>query len=297
MDDRSKSPVIEGPVVGTPEWLEARKSGIGASELPSLFGIGFKSRLRLWAEKTGKLVPPDLDDNEAVHWGNTLESIVAEEYERRTGRLLRKGTGLMVSGAHPWAMATPDYWWGDKPVQIKTTSAYRLKDWVDGPPLAVRIQVHGEMLVTGADMASVGVLVGGQRFMWADVERDETLMGEIVSRASEFWAKVQADEWPDLEGMEDETEVIAQVYPLATGETIAMPPMATAWAEALDELDVKAKLLKEHQELLKNEVRLALGAAEIGRLPDGSGWSLRLVKRKGYAVEPSESRQLRRLKA
>ena len=70
-------------------WLKARLRGVGASESPVLMGASkFSSPIELWGIKTGRL-PESLDDeNERMLWGQRLEPLVAEEYERKTGRQL-----------------------------------------------------------------------------------------------------------------------------------------------------------------------------------------------------------------
>lgn len=286
------------------EWLEARNTGIGASDMPTLFGLTGKSAIRLWAEKQRILEPEDLSDNEAVHWGTLLESLVAEEYERKTGRSLSHWDHLLRSLEHEWALATPDYWHKEGnspewvPVQIKTTGAYRLKDWKDGPPEAVRVQVHQEMLVTGASWASVGVLVGGQRFMWADVQRDESLIEQIIEKGNEFWYCIQNGVWPSFDGSEDETVAVGQMWTeVMPGEAIALPIEAIAWTDRIEELQARVSSDEQGIAALKNQIKACIGDHEKGLLPDGSGYSYKTVDRRGYYVEPNTYRQLRRIKA
>jgi putative phage-type endonuclease len=173
------------------DWEDAHDTGIGASEIAAVLGESrYGSRLRVWAEKIGRLERRDLSDIEAVQMGIELEPFVAHKYESRTTRPISKAGTLLRSRAYPWAICTPDYWLcGDDgvwniPLQIKTTSAYRLSDWAEGPPKEVWWQVQHEMFVTGAPWASVGVLVGGQRFMWADVQRDDAAIEEIIEAGS-----------------------------------------------------------------------------------------------------------------
>ena len=96
----------------------------------------------------------------------------------------------------------------------------------------------------------------------------------------------------DIEGIRESCKRLAVIL-RRVGEAVR-PGITTG---ELDALAVEGKLRDDRKQLLTNQVRLALGAAEVGRLPDGSGWSAKLVARKGYTVEPSSSRQLRRLKA
>jgi len=279
-------------------WLDAHGQGIGASEIAAILGEHpFKSALRVWAEKTGALPPQDLSDVESVSWGLRLEPVVAEEFERRTGITVERWGTLLRSNTDPWALATPDYRVVDSniPVQVKTTSAYRLTGWADGPPREVFLQVQQEMLVTGAPMAYVAVLVGGQRFMWAEVPRDEEAIAAIQLAGEEFWYMVQARTWPALEGSEDEALAIKELWPRATGEEIALPATLLPLASQLERVRYHLNDMEREETALSNEIKMALGAAEFGRFPDGSGFSYREQTRKAHWVKESTFRVLRRI--
>lgn len=259
------------------EWQEAHKTGIGASQIAAVLGEHrFASRLRVWAEKTGRLEPYDFSDNEAVQMGIELEPFVANKYQQRTERIIDRGGDLLRSIEHPWAICTPDYWTLDSngehsiPVQIKTTNAFRLNDWASGPPNEVWWQVQHEMLVTGAPWASVGVLVGGQKFMWADVERDEQAIERIIAEGSEFWQNVLDKRYPEPDG--NSAETILELHPTASeGESLVMPYDATEWDKDLGRLKFESKNLDEEIKTLEGKIKLAIGPAERGVLHDGSG--------------------------
>lgn len=261
------------------EWQDAHNTGIGASQIAAVLGESrYGSRLRVWAEKIGRLEPADLSDNEAVQMGIILEPIVADIYKNRTGRVISQAGTLLRSVQHPWAICTPDYWLcGDDgawniPLQIKTTSAYRISDWAEGPPKGVWWQVQHEMLVTGAPWASVGVLVGGQRFMWADVQRDDAAQARIVEEGSEFWQDVVNRTYPQLDGDANSGEAIAALFPTsAEGEQVALPQEAVAWAGDLRRMKSERSYLDDEVKILESKLKLAIGEAEGGVLHDGSG--------------------------
>ena len=259
------------------EWLASRRHHIGASEISTVLGENrFGSRLRLWAEKVGRLEPLDMSDNEAVQMGIELEPFVAEKYFQRTKRVLSKAGMLLRSDAYPWAICTPDYWIMDDdgtwniPCQIKTTNAFRLNEWADGPPVEVWWQVQHEMFVTGAPWASVGVLVGGQRFLWADVQRDGIAMERIASAGMLFWDNVKSNTYPDPDN--NAADVLNDLFPIsAEGEEVAMPQEATEWDRALQIRKAERAVIDDEIAYLENNIKLAIGPAEIGVLHDGSG--------------------------
>ena len=63
------------------QWVEARKSGIGGSDVASIMGLNkYSSPLEVWMEKTGRAETPDISDKPPVYWGVILEDVVADEF-------------------------------------------------------------------------------------------------------------------------------------------------------------------------------------------------------------------------
>ena len=282
------------------EWREAHKTGIGASQIAAVLGESrFGSRLRVWAEKVGRLEPVDLSDNEAVQMGIELEPFVVAKYSQRTGRTFSTAGTLLRSIEYPWAICTPDYWIMDDdgtwniPCQIKTTNAFRLNDWADGPPIEVWWQVQHEMFVTGATWASVGVLVGGQRFMWADVKRDGIAMERIAEEGSLFWQQVKSNTYPEPD--QNSADVLNDLFPVsAEGEEVAMPYEACQWDKDLQQLKANRAILDDDIAYLENKLKLAIGPAEMGVLHDGSGaFTHKSQQRISYKLADGEAKPIR----
>ena len=60
------------------EWLEARGNSIGGSDIASVMGLGYQTKLDLWKEKTGQKKAPDISDNERIQLGNQAEPVLRE---------------------------------------------------------------------------------------------------------------------------------------------------------------------------------------------------------------------------
>jgi putative phage-type endonuclease len=182
-------------------WLEARKHGIGASDLPIILGLSkWTSPLALWGLKTGVVLNEEADDeNEAAEWGLLLEPVVKRRYMDRTGRALA-GLGpytILRSKAHPWMCASPDdlILPGDgRPLgtyEGKTASAFKREDWADEPPLPYLAQKQWQFAVAGLTWGGLACLLGGQKLVWADVERNDRFIAVAMEKASAFWTLVQ----------------------------------------------------------------------------------------------------------
>lgn len=61
----------------TPKWYAFRKGKIGGSDAGAVLGLsGYKSNLKLWKEKTGLIIPPEID-NPQVQYGKAAEEPLA----------------------------------------------------------------------------------------------------------------------------------------------------------------------------------------------------------------------------
>ena len=186
------------------EWLEYRRTGIGGSDAAVVCGISrYKSPVELWMEKTGQL--PSQETGEAAYWGNLLESLVREEFTKRTGISVTKPSALYQSEEHPFMLANVDGLCED-PVhgpcifEAKTASAYKTGEWEDAIPDEYMIQIQHYMAVTGYQGAYIAVLIGGNAFRWKFVERDEELIAMLISLEEDFWRHVQNGTPPALDG-------------------------------------------------------------------------------------------------
>ena len=57
---------------------EVRKLFIGGTDIAALLRMHpYRKKYRVWLEKTGRMDPDNLDDNEAVFWGSFLEDKIA----------------------------------------------------------------------------------------------------------------------------------------------------------------------------------------------------------------------------
>jgi len=71
------------------EWLEWRALGITATDIPVIEGLSpYKTPWQLWAEKIGRINPPDLSGNPNIQRGNRLEDEARQLAETRYNDVL-----------------------------------------------------------------------------------------------------------------------------------------------------------------------------------------------------------------
>lgn len=307
---------IEAPAPSTREqWLEERKTGIGGSDAATVMGCNpYKSVYALWAEKTG-LAPTDDQESEAAEWGKRLEAPVAAKYAEVTGRKVTlygaDAPTIVRHPKHPFMIGSPD---GDviatDPqhdkialalglgiLEIKTTGAHKAEEWEEAAPLYYQVQLQHYLAVTGRRWGSFAVLIGGQKFRWYDVERNDTFIAALEERCAWFWGLVERREAPDVDGSASTTEALKAIYSADTGETIDLGGEAIAWVEALEEAKAKLAAAEGAKREIENRVRAAIGSAACAVVPGLGKFSLKLQRREAHMVEACEFRALRFTKA
>jgi len=204
------------------KWLAIRNKGIGGSDAGVIMNLNpYKSRLSLWMEKTGQKEPDDLSENEAVYWGIKNEQNIADCFEERTGKKLRK-CGTLQSVEHPWLLANVDRLivGEDAGLEIKTAGVQQAARWKDDElPDEYYAQIMHYLLVTGLPMWYVAVLIGGNRCLIKEVPRNEAFIEELFKTEAAFWTLCEHDIMPEVDGMEDTKDALSVLYPQAKTKT------------------------------------------------------------------------------
>jgi putative phage-type endonuclease len=284
------------------EWLAARRHGIGASEAAVVAGVSpWKSPLQLYCEKL-ELVEPDAGEREALQWGRLLEPVIADWYAEQTGRKLWTPGPYVLHRSRevPFVTASFDRLILGDPrgvggVQIKTASAWKAEEWEDEPPLAYQVQCQHEMFVAGASWWSCAVLIGGQRFRWYDLERNDHFLKGLLAKEREFWHRLQQQDPPAPDASEASQELLRQLYPRETpGLVVNLPSQAVEWDRQRLEAKEQIKKWEADEAAAENLLKGAIAEAEAGVLPNGVMYTWKAHERKGYTVQATTVRALRR---
>jgi putative phage-type endonuclease len=178
---------------------------VGGSEAADACGVGSKSRVRLWAEKTGRAEPEP--PNAAMLWGTLLEPVVfryldaTDEFDVMPA----PAEGYRNENGRPWMIAHPDGFAAveDEPaiLEIKTTNQWAAHEWhtEQGAPLAYLLQLHHYFYVTGYEVALLVALVAGQTLLTRVVRQDDALMAAMLRREDEFAGYLKSGDPPPAE--------------------------------------------------------------------------------------------------
>jgi putative phage-type endonuclease len=284
---------------------EERRKGIGSSDAAAALGLSpWKTTFQLWLEKTGQVEPPDLSDVEAVKWGTKLEGEVLGEYaERENVKLVIPPIAYTYPGMK-FLRANPDALVQQPPgphfygVEAKTADASQASKWgdegTDQIPEPYLLQVHHQMFVCGFIRVDIPVLIGGNRFRIYTVNRDERMMELMVPQLVDFWKMVETRTPPPIDYEHPTTAALLKtLYPGTDGSEIELPADMAHWHEVRLQARDKEAEYKAVAETANAHIQEAMGAAAVGWLPDGTCYTRKMVKVKGYTVEPTEYVQMR----
>jgi predicted phage-related endonuclease len=262
-------------------WLQLRMQDLTASDLGAAIGKDrYKSRLALYAEKTGMLMPQD--DNPSMRRGRWLEaavlSAIREEnpsWDVSPSHVYLRDTEIRL-GATPDAIAQTDEP-GITNVQCKVVArpAYE-RDWVDGPPLNYVLQTLAEGMLLDAPRSLIAALVIDTytaELNMHPVPRHEAAEARVRAIATEFWSNVAAGLQPAVDGALD-SETINALYPNSVADPVLdltgdnrLPELLAERAVAKAIIDLEADRVAE----IDTEIKAKLGDAERAELP---GWKI-----------------------
>jgi predicted phage-related endonuclease len=278
---------------------------VGASDAPIICNVSrYLSPFSLYHVKVGALeIERDQpEENEYLYWGKALEPVIIQRFEA--------DTGFIVAVEPPWTShldtddprlaATLDAVCYDEPteqwvpLEVKNVSAFFADEWKDEAPIFYQIQCQHQMMVTGAPVAYLCALLGGNRFRWTRIERSDEFISVMREAELAFLGFVEARTPPPVDGSAHTKAVLAKLYPRDTGETVALPAEAIEWDVTREAAKAEIKVLEAAVDFAENRLKAAIGAASVGQLPNGIAFTFRTQHRNAYTVEAADFRVLRR---
>lgn len=249
------------------EWLAQRQRGLGGSDAGTIMGVNkWKSKFQLYLEKSGEYY--EEVNNDYVYFGNLLEDVVAKEFERRSGKKVRRKNQMLVHPEHDFMLANLDrVVVGEKALlECKTTSEYNLAEWEgDEVPASYLCQIQHYLAVTGYEKAYVAVLCGGNKFIWKEIPRDDELIGIIIENEKQFWEDhVLAGISPAIDGSDAASDLLKKLYPTDNGESIMFTEKEDQLLDALESLKNEMTELEELKKRYENQLKMELEEAQQG---------------------------------
>lgn len=283
----------------TLEQKELRTKGIGGSDAAVVVGLSpFKTPYQLYLEKRGEATESE-EETLAMKFGSLLEEPIVQHYCDVTKRTVRRQP-LTMHDEYPFMLANIDRQILKDPrgpgvMEVKTTNDWsgRAIHGVEDIPDYYFLQIQHYLAVYGYTWGSLAILIGGSRFVWFDVERNDDVIAELIRQEGEFWERVQTGNAPPVDGSARTGELIKRLHKKDTGKvlTIDAPELIRAAKELVE---AKAQIKREEvlENSCKNLLMSAIGDASEAILP-GFG----KISWKCAAPSTKESIDIDRLKA
>ena len=250
------------------EWLRYRQAGIGGSDAAAVLGLSrWKGPIDVWLDKTREITQED-GASVAAYWGNVLEDIVAQEFSKRTGLQVRRRNAILMHDAHDFILANIDRELVGQKVglECKTASSYKKEEWSeDEIPAEYIVQCQHYMAVTGYESWWIACLIGGNQFVYKQIERDEELIEMLLAAEVDFWNRYVAGRtMPPVDGSFAAQNALKVMYPQAEqGEELTLDAEQEALLQERQDLvkladDCDAKIMA-----IDNQIKADMGTREL----------------------------------
>ncbi|HDT9576395.1 TPA: YqaJ viral recombinase family protein [Listeria monocytogenes] len=248
------------------QWLLTRRQGIGGSDAGIIMGLNkYKTAFELWLDKTGQILP-DESAGEAAYWGNQMEEVVAKEFEKRTGKKVRRSNMMYQHPEHDFMLANVDRFivGEDALLECKTASAYLAKEWEsDEVPATYLVQIQHYLAVTGKSKAYVAVLIGGNKFIWKEIERDEELINQIIAFELDFWeTNIKGHVAPALDGSSAAEKYLKDRFAKSEDKQVILSKTYNDYLAERANLERDIKLLETRKKEIDNNIKGHMESAE-----------------------------------
>lgn len=253
------------------EWLKERQVGIGGSDVGAILGVNkYKTAFQVYIEKT-ETISEVKEQSEAAYWGDQFEEVVAKEFEKRTGKKVRRDRKHYKHSEHPFMLANIDRKIvGENAIlECKTANQYLASEWKDDEiPASYLLQVQHYICVTNADKAYIACLIGGQKFVWKEIKRDDELIEIIIKAEKDFWKLVEDKTPPALDGSSAAEKYLSEKY--KNSEVGKVEELGFEYKDKLKkffELKEQKEALEYQIKEIENQVKNDLKDAELGIVP------------------------------
>lgn len=253
------------------EWLRIRRKGIGGSDASAVAGLNrYKSPVGVFLDKTGQ-IETDVA-GEAAYWGNVLEDVVAREFTIQTGLRVQRSHKLYQHPKHKFMLGNVDRLILDKGgrglgiLECKTASAYKMGEWEDEQvPDEYAIQLQHYMAVLGVDYGYFAVLIGGQKFQYKLVERNDKIIESLIQIEDEFWNRhVVPGIPPMIDGSDASANLLNQLYPVsAPASEVILDDQQAGLVRKLLAAKEDAAVAAEQVKRYENELKSIMGENEL----------------------------------
>lgn len=252
----------------SPEWLEARRTHITATDIPVLLGISsYKCEQDLVDEKLNGTIT---ESTLRMRVGAALEDLIADAYAEQTGRNVRRVRGLWESSRVSWAGASPDATAAGRLIEFKYGPRSR---FADGLPQDIEAQVQWQAFVAEVPEVDVATLAhGANEIEITTVEANPATQENFVTIAADFRRRLDAG-GPFAQSAES----VRRKYPQDDGILLEGTRQWRDLAVRLGAVRAAAKGAAADRDSIEQAIREMLAEASGVK---GDGWEMSLRRNK-----------------
>lgn len=249
------------------EWLKQRQTGLGATDIASLVGVGFSNPQRVYADKITPIVE-EQPCHPLLSIGLATEDLNARLYAEKMGvDALTQPPGITRHPSVEWMFSTLDRQAPDRIVELKYTP-FLSDGWgeemSDQIPMGYLIQTHWQMMCAAITDADVSVLSGTGEHRVYRTQYDFDLGSMLAHIGFNFWTSfVEPRQAPP----EDWThplavQVLDKLGSITAGTHIDLGEDAAIFARNYREFKAVAREAEANADANKTELLRLMGDAE-----------------------------------
>lgn len=251
------------------DWLTWRSEGVTASDIPVLLGLSKeKTPWMLWAEKVGRINPPDLSQNPHVQRGIRLEDTIRQHAEHLYGdillpvcaecdewHILRASLDGLCSNNIPHEFKAPcESVWEEVNNNREQSETYKLYE----------AQVQAQCVVSGSKAGRLFFYAGEKLCLEFEVTLTDKRKSEILKAAKQFHEQVVTRTPPKADPERD------WYIPDSQEDMFFWDAYSDAWQSAnrkIVALTEQLEALKAEQKLIQEKLIYRMGPymnADVG---------------------------------
>ena len=258
-----------------------RASYLGSADIANIFGLedSFGSPYDTWARKIGLIGSVEMTEAMAV--GLVLEGYILQRYSREEGSTVSAQQVFFRHPDYEFLGCTVDGLCFDQGKPVRIVEAKTTRDWKwDEVPLRYEAQVQWQMGISGIHEADLAVLHRPDlKLQTYRMQFDSAIFDALFDKALDFWfGHVETKLPPAVDGAKATGEALKQIIGMP-GEEVSIDSLADR-LEALKTIKLQKKELETAEEAVLNELRLAMGSAEIGTIDGKPAFTLKTTKGK-----------------
>ncbi len=273
-----------------------RSTYIGSTESVALVepeASPFCSPMSIFLDKTE--LAERAEPTERMNAGKYLERAILNEWNKRNGWafVFNETPHMRDDGIG----ATPDAvdLLNREGAEVKTVTPEVREHWDNGTPRYIWWQAQHEMLCADLDRIVVIAQFGFQRLAHEWIKRDREAGDRIVKACGEMWKRIRGElPPPEPDAHKATTEALRRRK--LEAKVIELGDDVREWSQILATAEKREKENAAVIAEMKNKIRAALGDANTGIWPDGTGWRVQTITRKESVVKASTYTAMKRIK-